>query len=95
MSLRGRSSSFYAFRNAIALYFVAQLCISASPFTIKLAAALWFLLGALSLATESVAKRRAETQRAQALAHRSDHYWTRGPSKSVPQPSYASPLATN
>jgi len=53
MSLRGSNRFFYAFRNAIAVYFATLLCISASPFTIKLAAMLWFLLGALSVAKEN------------------------------------------
>lgn len=56
MKLQGRTSYFSSFRNAIALYFVAQLCISASPFTIKLAGMLWFLLGALSMANAATDK---------------------------------------
>jgi putative polymerase len=50
MSLKGANRYFYSFRNVIALYFTAMLCISASQFTIKIAALLWFLLGALSVA---------------------------------------------
>lgn len=48
MSLKGSSRYFYNFRNVLALYFAALLCISASQFTIKIAALLWFMLGALS-----------------------------------------------
>jgi len=49
MSLKGSSRNFCAFRNMIGLYFATLLCISASQFTIKLAAMLWFLLGVLSM----------------------------------------------
>ena len=52
-SLEGRNRSFYAFRNAIAVYFAVLLCISNSPFTIKTAALQWFLIGALSVASDS------------------------------------------
>jgi putative polymerase len=52
MSLGGRSRSFYAFRNANAAYFAVLFCISASQFTIKTAALLWFLMGALSVARD-------------------------------------------
>jgi putative polymerase len=50
MSLEGSHRYFYAFRNVVAVYLAALLCISASQFTIKIAALLWFLLGVLSLA---------------------------------------------
>ena len=50
MSLGGHSRYFYAFRNANAAYFAAFFCISASQFTIKTAALLWFLMGVLSVA---------------------------------------------
>ena len=50
MTLSGRSRAFYAFRNTAAVYFAALFCISASQFTIKTAALLWFLMGALSMA---------------------------------------------
>jgi putative polymerase len=50
MSLQGANRFFYVFRNITALYFATMLCISASQFTIKIAALLWFLLGALSVA---------------------------------------------
>jgi putative polymerase len=48
MSLQGSSRYFFAFRNVAAVYLAASLCISASQFTIKIAALLWFLLGVLS-----------------------------------------------
>ena len=48
MSLPGLSRYYFSFRNAIAVYLAALLCISNSPFTIKIAAPLWFLLGVLS-----------------------------------------------
>jgi putative polymerase len=50
ISLGGRSRYFCAFRNAIAAYFATLFCISSSQFTIKTAALLWFLTGALSVA---------------------------------------------
>ena len=50
MSLRGTNRFFYIFRNIAALYFTTLLCISASQFTIKIAALLWFLLGAVAVA---------------------------------------------
>jgi putative polymerase len=56
MSLDGRSRYFYAFRNTTAAYFAALLCLSQSQFTIKTAALLWFLLGALSLARDGARK---------------------------------------
>jgi hypothetical protein len=52
MSLGGQSRDFYAFRNTSAAYYAALFCISASQFTIKTAALLWFLMGALSLARD-------------------------------------------
>jgi putative polymerase len=48
MSLEGSSRYFFTFRNVTAVYFAALLCISAAQFTIKIAALLWFMLGALS-----------------------------------------------
>jgi putative polymerase len=53
ISLEGRNRSFYAFRNANAAYFAALLCVSTSQFTIKTAALQWFLMGALSVASDS------------------------------------------
>ena len=49
MSLDGSSRYFYAFRNTSAAYFAAISCVSTSQFTIKTAALLWFLMGALSV----------------------------------------------
>ena len=49
MSLDGSSRYFYAFRNTSAAYFAAVSCVSTSQFTIKTAALLWFLMGALSV----------------------------------------------
>jgi putative polymerase len=51
MSLQGANRFFYILRNIMALYFSTLLCISASQFTIKIAALLWFLLGVLSVTT--------------------------------------------
>lgn len=64
MSLEGSSRYYFAFRNVIAVYFAALLCISSSQFTIKIAALLWFLLGALSVArgTEPVKSGARETR---------------------------------
>ncbi len=55
MTLGGRSRAFYAFRNTAAVYFAALFCISSSQFTIKTAALLWFLMGALSMAKDQEA----------------------------------------
>jgi putative polymerase len=52
MSLKGHSRNFYAFRNTIATFFAALFCISASLFTIKTAALIWFLMGVLSVAQD-------------------------------------------
>lgn len=49
MSLKSTNASFQMFRGFCALYFAAILCVSYSPFTIKTAGLLWFLLGALSV----------------------------------------------
>ena len=62
MSLKGNNRYFYAFRNTIAAYYAALLCISQSQFTIKTAALLWFLLGALSVA-RCVASQPAQVAR--------------------------------
>jgi putative polymerase len=45
-AIRSGSPQFFAFRNIAALYYAAILCVSNSPFTIKTAGLLWFLLGA-------------------------------------------------
>jgi putative polymerase len=59
MSLEGANRYFYQFRNVVALYLAALLCISASQFTIKIAALLWFMVGVLSVAKVD-GSRRAE-----------------------------------
>ncbi|HWV41601.1 hypothetical protein [Pseudorhodoplanes sp.] len=58
-SVHGPSRQFGMFRSLAALYFGMILCVSNSPFTIKTAALLWFLVGALSKVpdTESVVVR--------------------------------------
>ena len=92
MKLQGRTSYFSSFRNAIALYFVAQLCISASPFTIKLAGMLWFLLGALSMANAATDK-LPSTQISNRRARETGAAWTVPPQRgawlqlSSPRPS--------
>lgn len=55
MSMRSASQQFQIFRAYCAMYFVAILCVSYSPYTIKTAGLLWFLLGALYIARPSVA----------------------------------------
>jgi putative polymerase len=50
MSVEGSNRYYFALRNATAVFFAGLLCISSSPFTIKVAALLWFLLGVLSVA---------------------------------------------
>jgi putative polymerase len=62
MSLDGYSRYFYAFRNTTAAYFAVLFCLSQSPFTIKTAALLWFLLGALSLAKDVLVKPMPSTE---------------------------------
>jgi putative polymerase len=47
LSIRGSSRQFQMLRNLGVLYYGVILCISNSPFTIKTAALLWFLLGTL------------------------------------------------
>jgi putative polymerase len=46
-SLPSGSASFTMFRNQIAAYYAALLCVSNSAFTIKFASLLWFLAGVL------------------------------------------------
>jgi putative polymerase len=53
MSIKGSSRYYFSFRNVMAFYFSALLCISASQFTIKIAALLWFLLGVLATARDN------------------------------------------
>jgi putative polymerase len=48
MALRSASAQFQMFRAFCGLYFAAILCVSYSPYTIKTAGLLWFLLGALA-----------------------------------------------
>ena len=48
MLLKANNLPFQLFRIYCGLYFAAILCVSYSPYTIKTAALLWFLLGALS-----------------------------------------------
>jgi putative polymerase len=48
MMLKGANSAFQLFRLLTGLYLATILCVSNSPFTIKTAALLWFLLGALA-----------------------------------------------
>jgi putative polymerase len=62
MSLSGRSRYLYAFRNTSAAYFAALFCISASQFTIKTAALLWFLMGVLSVARDASERTHARQQ---------------------------------
>jgi putative polymerase len=47
MALKAKSPQFDLYRSFCGLYFAAILCVSYSPYTIKTAALLWFLLGAL------------------------------------------------
>lgn len=61
MSVRGSNRFFYSFRNVTAVYFATLLSISASQFTIKTAALLWFLLGILSVAKPRYATRSSTT----------------------------------
>ena len=58
MTLRGENRFFYSFRNILGLYFTTLLCISSSQFTIKIAALLWLLLGALCVAKGSASPQR-------------------------------------
>jgi putative polymerase len=51
-SVDSNNWQFKLFRNFIAAYYAALLCISNSPFTIKTASLLWFLAGVLAAAKE-------------------------------------------
>ena len=82
MSLKGANSSFDAFRNVLAVYFATLLCISASVFTIKLAAMLWFLLGALSLAKDGMRQRAPVSGFTTPYSSREDRLWWPSPTKS-------------
>jgi putative polymerase len=52
MTLKSANHQFFMFRSLTGLYLATVLCVSYSPFTIKTAALLWFLLGALAVAPE-------------------------------------------
>jgi putative polymerase len=47
MALKSASAQFQMYRAFCGLYFAAILCVSYSPYTIKTASLLWFLLGTL------------------------------------------------
>jgi putative polymerase len=49
MMLRGASAQFQMYRAFCGMYLAAILCVSASPFSIKTASLLWFLLGVLAV----------------------------------------------
>lgn len=49
LSIKGRSSYFYTFRNSAAAYFAIALCIGEAQLSIKTASLLWFLIGALAI----------------------------------------------
>lgn len=48
LTLNGRNAPFFLFRTLSAFYIALILCVSYSPFTIKTASVLWFLIGALA-----------------------------------------------
>ena len=48
LTLKGRDAQFFLFRTLSAFYIALILCVSYSPFTIKTASVLWFLIGALA-----------------------------------------------
>jgi putative polymerase len=48
----GRGWQFRTYRNLVGAYYGVLLCVSNSPYTIKTASLLWFLLGALSAARD-------------------------------------------
>lgn len=52
LSIKGKNSHFYVFRDLAGAYIAFLLCISNSPFTIKTGALLWFLTGALCRLTD-------------------------------------------
>ena len=54
MTLKGTSAQFQLYRSLCGMYLAAILCVSASPFSIKTASLLWFLLGALSMVRGNV-----------------------------------------
>ena len=86
MSLRGRTPYFLAFRNVMGVFFAALLCISASQFTIKLAATLWFLLGVLSVAQEpKLAKRFGTARNPLAPPRQAEGGWLGTPAGTAPE----------
>ena len=69
----GRGWQFRAYRNLVGAYYGVLLCVSNSPYTIKTASLLWFLLGVLSAARDpAITPRRRAPYR-----------------HSVPAPAYA------
>jgi putative polymerase len=67
MTLKSQSRQLASFRVFTGLYLSSILCVSYSPFTIKTAALLWFLLGVLAYTAEYPAGRQ-RTSRALAAA---------------------------
>jgi putative polymerase len=59
MMLEGRRREFCVFRSLTGFYFAAVLCVSYSPFTIKTAALVWFLLGALAVGPQTESENKA------------------------------------
>jgi len=51
-SIEGRGWQFRVYRNLVGAYYGVLLCVSNSPYTIKTASLLWFLLGVLSAARD-------------------------------------------
>ena len=51
-TIDGRGWQFHTYKNLVAAYYGVLLCVSNSPYTIKTASLLWFLLGALSAARD-------------------------------------------
>jgi len=60
-SIEGRGWQFRTYRNLVGAYYGVLLCVSNSPYTIKTASLLWFLLGVLAAARDPppVAPRRS------------------------------------
>ena len=51
-TIEGRGWQFHTYKNLVGAYYGVLLCVSNSPYTIKTASLLWFLLGALSAARD-------------------------------------------
>lgn len=51
-TIGGRGWQFHSYKNLVAAYYAVLLCVSNSPYTIKTASLLWFLLGVLSAARD-------------------------------------------